>query len=282
MIAVEFSKQLRRSRTWILVGICLAIALLVSIVFGQNAFSGPGSGGPDGLNLSVTNSGLVLGITALFFASHLLTPITFLVYFGEPMASEARWGSLRYLLVRPVGRSTVLSAKLVVSAVLAVGSLAVIPLVATIVGIGYFGLHPLVGGGYAGSSGGGTGSAAASISVGTTIEHLLLATGYVALDSAALAGLAVLIAVVTENVLAAVTSAAGVYVASAIVGALPGHFVQNIAPALPTHYFDAWVQLFQPGAPLGVMVHGVITQVAWLAITLVAAYVLFNRKDVKS
>jgi ABC-2 type transport system permease protein len=228
------------------------------------------------LNVSVTSSGLVLGIVALFFASHLLTPITFLVYFGDPMASEAKWGSLRYLLVRPVSRSRVLSAKLVVSTVLALGSLLVIPIVASVVGIVYFGLHPVTVGGALTSVGG----AVQIIPVAETLARFLLATAYVALDSAALAGLAILLAVVTENVLAAVTAAAGVYVLSAILGALPG-FITHIAPALPTHYFDAWLDLFQPGTALSGMTHGVITQVVWLVLTLGAAFVVFNRKDIK-
>ncbi|MGA2211023.1 MAG: ABC transporter permease [Acidimicrobiales bacterium] len=276
MIAAEFSKQLRRWRTVVLVGICVLVAALVAVLMGQNAHQQLHVGGGN-LNVSVTSSGLVLGIVALFFASHLLTPITFLVYFGDPMASEAKWGSLRYLLVRPVSRSRVLSAKLVVSTVLALGSLLVIPIVATLVGIVYFGLHPVTVGGGVTSVGGGV----QIIPVAETLGRFLLATAYVALDSAALAGLAILLAVVTENVLAAVTAAAGVYVLSAILGALPGGFVTHIAPALPTHYFDAWLDLFQPGTALSGMTHGVITQLAWLVLTLGAAFVVFNRKDIK-
>jgi ABC-2 type transport system permease protein len=279
VIAAEFSKQLRRWRTLILIGVCVVTALLVAVLMGQNAHAHPAAGGPDGISISMTSSGLVLGIVALFFASHLLTPITFLVYYGDPMASESKWGSLRYLLVRPVSRSKVLSAKVIVSTVLALGSLLVIPVVASLVGIVYFGLHPVVAAHFPGTAS--LLSASPVIPVLGTLGRFLLATGYVALDSAALAGVAVLLAVLTENVLAAVASAAGLYVFSAILGALPGNFIRHIAPVLPTHYFDAWLNLFQPGTSLSGMTHGVITQLSWFVLTLGAAYLVFNRKDVK-
>ncbi len=278
MIVAEFSKQLRRWRTLVLIGICVLVALLVAVVMAQNAHNHPATGGPGGLNVSMTSSGLVIGVVALFFSSHLLTPITFLVYYGDPMSSEAKWGSLRYLLVRPVSRSRVLSAKVIVSTVLAVVSLVVIPVVASLVGIAFFGLHPVLSANAAGT--GAVAGAAPVLSVLGTTGRFVLATGYVALDSAALAGVAVLLAVVTENVLAAVASAAGLYVLSAILGALPGGFITHIAPALPTHYFDAWLNLFQPGTGLSAMTHGVVTQLVWLVLTLGAAFVVFNRKDV--
>jgi len=278
MIAAEFSKQLRRWRTLVLIGICVVVALFVAVVMAQNAHNHPATGGPGGLNVSMTSSGLVIGVVALFFASHLLTPITFLVYYGDPMSSEATWGSLRYLLLRPVSRSRVLSAKVIASTVLALASLVVIPVVASLVGIAFFGLHPVLSANAAGT--GAAAGAAPVLSVLGTVGRFVLATGYVALDSAALAGVAVLLAVVTENVLAAVASAAGLYVLSAILGALPGEFVSHIAPALPTHYFDAWLNLFQPGTGLGAMTHGVVTQLVWLVLTLGAAYVVFNRKDI--
>ncbi|HXY42735.1 MAG TPA: ABC transporter permease [Acidimicrobiales bacterium] len=281
MIAAEFSKQLRRWRTLILIAVCVVTALLVAVLMGQNAHNHPAAAGPDGISISVTSSGLVLGIIALFFASHLLTPITFLVYYGDPMASEAKWGSLRYLLVRPVSRSRVLSAKVIVSTVLALGSLLIIPIVASLVGIAYFGLHPVTTGHFLAPLGLVSAGPSPVIPVLGTLGRFLLATGYVALDSAALAGVAVLLAVVTENVLAAVASAAGLYIFSAILGALPGNFINRIDPALPTHYFDAWLNLFQPGTSLAGMTHGVVTQLSWFVLTLGAAYVVFNRKDVK-
>lgn len=281
MIAAELSKQLRRWRTLVLIGLCVVIALVVGVFMAQNAHNHPGTGGPGDLNVSITSSGLVIGIIALFFASHLLTPITFLVYYGEPMASEAKWGSLRYLLLRPVSRSRLLTAKIVVSTVLALVSLLAIPVVASLVGIAFFGLHGVTSAGTAGGAGRGGLAAAPVMSVLGTLWRFVVATGYVALDSGALAGLAVLISVITENVLAAVASAAGVYILSAILESLPGSFISRISPALPTNNFDAWLRLFEPGRSLSSMTQGLITQAAWLAFTLGSAYVIFNRKDIK-
>jgi ABC-2 type transport system permease protein len=280
VIVAELSKQLRRWRTLVLVGLCVVIALVVAVFMAQSAHNHPGIRGPHNLDVSLTSSGLVIGIVALFFASHLLTPITFLVYYADPMASEAKWGSLRYLLVRPVSRSRVLGAKIVVSTLLAVASLLAIPIVASLVGIAFFGLHSVTSADIAAGHGGAL-LGRPILSVLGTVWRFVVATGYVALDSGALAGIAVLLSVVTENVLAAAATAAGVYVLSAIVEALPGNFVNTISPALPTNDFDAWLYLFQPGTSLSGMTQGAITQVVWLVLTLGAAFVVFNRKDVK-
>ncbi|MGD0083535.1 MAG: ABC transporter permease [Acidimicrobiales bacterium] len=275
MIAAEFAKQIRRWRTLILVLLSGILSLLVAILVGHSAQNGNQGAGAE-LPILLRSSGVTLGIVALLGASHLLVPIAFTVYFGEPMASESKWGTLRYLLLRPVSRSRVLTAKIVVALVLALASLLLIPLLATVVGSAYFGLHPMVvTPGLAGLG------LAHQISVTGSLGRLAMATGYVGINCAGVAGVAVLVSVATENVLAAVASGFGFLIVSALIDALPGSFIKHIQPALPTNYLDAWTSLFQPGQSLQPMQRGVIMQVAWLAVTLAAAYFLFRRKDIK-
>ncbi len=275
MIAAEFAKQIRRWRTLILLLLSAILSLLVGIVLGhsaQNSNSGAGSELP----VLLRSSGISLGVVALLDASHLLVPIAFTVYFGEPMASESKWGTLRYLLLRPVSRSKLLTAKIVVALILAVVSLLLIPLLATIVGAAYFGFHPIAVIPAAGGLG-----LASHISVIGSFGRLALATGYVAVSSAAVAGVALLVSVATENVMAAVASGFGFLIVSALLDALPGSFIKHIQPALPTNYLDAWTALFQPGQSLQPMQRGVITQAVWFVLTVTAAYVWFHRKDIK-
>ena len=65
------------------------------------------------------------------------------MFAGDAIASEASWGNLRYLLVRPVGRGRLLTAKLFVAAVFALLSTALVALSGLIVGVIAFGWHPL-------------------------------------------------------------------------------------------------------------------------------------------
>jgi ABC-2 type transport system permease protein len=278
VIAVEFSKQLRRWRSRILLLICLAVSILISVAIGATTKGGVTSLGPSTLGLFMKQSGLNVGIAALIFTSGLLIPIVFAVSLGEPLASEARWGSLRYLLVRPVPRARLLFAKILVGATLALAIAILIPIVATLIGTAYFGWHPIstiAGGGF---SGGVPILALKHLSAGAVAWRLVLATLYVALGSGALVGIAVLVSVATENVLAAVAAGIGTYIISDILNAVSA--LHRIRPVLPTEYYDKWTQLFLPGTSLSGMVHGVEVQVCWMALTIGLAFYIFSRKDI--
>ena len=276
MIAVEFAKQVRRVRTWVVAAICIIIPFLVGLGFelgGNN-----NANGGNGLNFVTHQSGIVIGIFALSFSSVLLIPIVFAIFTGEPVASEARWGSLRYLLVRPVTRPRVLGSKLGVSIVLAVGTTVLIPITGTIVGIAFFGLHPVhtfvIGSGSSVVSG----ASVATLPIGSALGRLLLATAYTLFSMLSVVGVATLVGVATENALAAMSSGIGLYIVSAILDALPG--LSRIHPLLPVHYLEAWTNLFVPGGSLEGMLHGVISAGIWGVVPLFLAFRIFQRKDI--
>jgi len=256
VIAAEFSKQLGRWRTRILLLVCLVVSILIGVGVGATASSTVQPLGESGLAVLLNRSGLDVGIAALLFTSGLLIPIVFAVSLGEPLASEARWGSLRYLLVRPVSRSRLLFAKILVGLVLAVVTALLIPLVATLVGIAYFGWHSIITVGGSVSSQTFPLLAFKHLTPGAASWRLAVATLYVILGSGALVGIAVLVSVVSENVLAAVAAGIGTYIVSDILNALSA--LHAIRPVLPTEYYDRWTQLFVPGASLSGMVDGVI------------------------
>jgi ABC-2 type transport system permease protein len=278
VIAVEFSKQLHRWRSRVLLLVCVAVSILIAVGVGATANSTVQPLGDSGLGVLLNQSGLAVGIAALLFTSSLLIPIVFAVSLGEPLAAEARWGSLRYLLVRPVSRSRLLFAKILVGLVLALATAIIVPLVATLIGTAYFGWHPIATVG---------GSVSSSTFPLFQLKHLapaavswrlLLATLYVALGSGALVRIAILVSVATENVLAAVAAGIGTYIVSDILNALSA--LQRIRPVLPTEYYDKWTQLFLPGASLSGMTHGVIVQVSWMAVTIGLAFYVFSQKDI--
>jgi len=278
VIAAEFSKQLGRWRTRILLLVCLVVSILIGVGVGATASSTVQPLGESGLAVLLNRSGLDVGIAALLFTSGLLIPIVFAVSLGEPLASEARWGSLRYLLVRPVSRSRLLFAKILVGLVLAVVTALLIPLVATLVGIAYFGWHSIITVGGSVSSQTFPLLAFKHLTPGAASWRLAVATLYVILGSGALVGIAVLVSVVSENVLAAVAAGIGTYIVSDILNALSA--LHAIRPVLPTEYYDRWTQLFVPGASLSGMVDGVIVQVCWLVVTIGLAFFIFAQKDI--
>src|SRR5205807_9799457 len=128
----ELTKQLRRPRTFVALGIAFLIPVVLTIALKAN----PPSGGPgdQGLLELAPNSGLIVAVAALRFMSRFLLVLIAAVFAGDAVAAEAAWGNLRYLLVRPIRRSRLLGAKLGVSALFAVTATLLIVVVGLIAG----------------------------------------------------------------------------------------------------------------------------------------------------
>ena len=221
MIRVEFAKQLRRSRTAVLALICVVVPLLVGIGLDLSSGPGGGGGGPDGggLNFVTHHTGLVVGVVSLSVTSVLLIPIVFAIFAGDTVASEAKWGSLRYLLVRPISRPRLLASKLVVALVLSVVACLLIPAVGVVVGVGFFGWHPVQTFDLTGSHLGAPGPFVpriVTLSALDVLGRLALATGYVLFSTLSVLGVAAFVGMVSENTLAGVSSGIGLYIVSAI------------------------------------------------------------------
>ena len=113
LIRVELVKMLRRPRTWVIIGMLVALPTLVAILLADHR---PRARGPAPARRSCPRcsttarcsrwprSGVVLP---------LFLPIAVAVLGGDAIAGETQTGTLRYLLVRPVGRTHLLLAKLV-------------------------------------------------------------------------------------------------------------------------------------------------------------------------
>ena len=112
LFRTEMVKQWRRPRTYIALGLLVLIPLIFTIALKSNPPSPrPGDDG-DAYAYLATKSGLYLGVAALFFLSRFLLVVVIAVFAGDAVASEANWGNLRAMLVRPITRRRLLTAKL--------------------------------------------------------------------------------------------------------------------------------------------------------------------------
>jgi hypothetical protein len=112
MIAVELIKMLIRPRTWLIIGMLVALPTLVAVLLAVTEL-GPRPGtGPPFLS-AVLSDGTLFPLAALGVVLPLFLPIAVAVLGGDAIAGESQTGTLRYLLVRPVGRTSLLLAKLV-------------------------------------------------------------------------------------------------------------------------------------------------------------------------
>jgi len=142
LIRVEFVKQLYRLRTYIALGLMAFIPVLITLAveFGRR----PHDPQEQSFFAVATASGLNVPLAALTATSSFLLVVVVAVFAGAAVSEEANWGSLRYLLVRPVSRSRLLFSKLMVTCVLALIATVVISVSGLIAGVIFFGWHPVL------------------------------------------------------------------------------------------------------------------------------------------
>lgn len=286
MMAVEVTKQLRRLRTYIGLGVCIAIPLITAIVI-KIAHPAPGAERHADVLAAIKTSGINVGLVTLSSATALLLPIVTSLFVGESVAGESKWGSLRYLLVRPISRARLFTAKLTTGTALALVACVVVTLVGLVVGVALLGWHPVStlgvqrfapGGSPASSGGAGGLLTSVTFSQWSAVGRLFASTAYVFWSMGGVIGFAFFLSVVTDSAFGAVAGGVGLYIVSDIVDALPG--TESIRPYLPTHYIDAWNALFVSPVPTHDLVRGVLVQIPWLLVPVAIAFWWFQRKDI--
>ncbi len=111
MMAVELYKLFSRPRTWISVLLICALPLLVAVFVAVTHIAPPPGQGSAFLSAVLTD-GKLYPAAALALVLPVFLPVSVAVVAGDSIAGEAANGTLRYLLVRPVGRTRLLISKL--------------------------------------------------------------------------------------------------------------------------------------------------------------------------
>ncbi len=127
MIVVEIRKLVRRPRTWVSVALLCLLPTIVAIFLAISKIAPRPGEGPSFLS-AVLSNGQLYPAAALGIVLPIFLPVSVAVVAGDSIAGEASTGTLRYLLVRAVGRTRLLVAKLaavIVYTVLAVVAVAV-------------------------------------------------------------------------------------------------------------------------------------------------------------
>jgi ABC-2 type transport system permease protein len=266
LVAVELRKQSLRLRTYVAFGLMVVIPVVITVVIKVHP-GRVGSGNRDFFAVA-TYSGLNIPLAALTAMSRLLLVIVVSLFAGETVSGEASWGTLRYLLVRPVPRSRLLLAKLAVAGVLSLFATAILAVAALLAGIAAFGWHPVLT------------LSLSTVAQGPALLRLFLATLYVAGSMAAFVGFALLVSTLTDSAFGAVAAGVGLGVISQILdGVTPLGMVRY---GLPTHYLDAWHGLFAFPVSTADMVRGILVQLGYGAFFVAVAWWWFRRKDVTS
>ncbi|MEJ2859825.1 ABC transporter permease [Actinomycetospora flava] len=138
MIGVELMKLVRRPRTWVAVGLLCLLPTIVAVFLATTRISPPPGQGAAFLS-AVLQSGSLYPAAALALVLPIFLPVAVAVIAGDSVAGESSQGTLRYLLVRPVRRTSLLLAKLVAVVVFVVGSVLAVAGSSYVVGVSLFG-----------------------------------------------------------------------------------------------------------------------------------------------
>ncbi|MGI8624952.1 MAG: ABC transporter permease [Geodermatophilaceae bacterium] len=270
-LRVELLRQLKRRRTqWTFaLMFLLPVVLLIAL---QVGVEGGDSGGESDSQISLvdvaTSSGLNFTLFVLFATTGFFLVVVFALFFGDSVASEAQWGSLRYSLATPIPRARLLRQKYAAALVLSLAALALLVVTA------------VVAGGFVFGWGAAQTPIGVSLSPGDAYPRLLAILGYLVLTKLTVGSFAFWLSCRTDAPLAAVGGAVFTVIVCAILDSIDQ--LGFIRDYLPTNEQFAWTGMLLTPVDSGDMLQGAIVAVAYTTLFTGVAFRHFLRKDVVS
>ena len=276
-----FTSELRiiffRRRNQLLLLVTAVFPLLIGIGLKVAAPQGGGGGGgrgPTGATSGaayfsqLAGNGVFLTFVALSLLLILVLPMVVAVIAGDSVAGEAGYGTLRYLLAVPAGRTRLLAVKYGAIVVWAVAATFVVSVVALVTGLALFGAGPV------------TLLSGTTVSLADGLVHVLWVTLYVCAAMAALGAIGLAISAFTEHAIGAIAAVLVLVVASDIVENIPQF--APVAPYLPTQWWLSFDSLLRTPVDTTTLWHGLLSFFVYAAIFLAIAWARFTSADVTS
>lgn len=270
-IGTELIRQVRRRRTLVAALLVIALPLIVvaAVKFGPSSSGGGGFGNGDLDLVGLATSGAWnFTLTMLLFSSGFLLIVIAALFLGDSVASEASWGTLRYLLIAPVPRRRLLRTKAIVGAIMTASVLLLLVAASWVIGAITFGTAPL------------TSPLGGALSTGQSLQRMTVITAYIGVTLLFPAGIAFLMSVLTDVPLGAVGTAVVLVIVLNILDAIEA--LGDLRRLLPTDYGAAWAGALDPVVSWDQMVLGATYNIAAFAILVGLAFVRFERKDITS
>ena len=266
-LRVEAVRQLRRRRTMAMGALVVLLPLIILIAFEVGGQPG-GPNAQSGLLTVATASGPNFTASCLFLSAGFFLVVPVALFFGDTVASEAGWSSLRYLLAAPVPRTRLLLSKLTVAAGFSAVAVLLVPLVALVAGTAAYGWGPLQL------------PAGGSLPVGTAVPRLLVAVAFIMVSQLVTAALAFWLSTVTDAPLGAVGGALGLTILGNILGQITA--LGHIRDFLPTYWAYSWADLLQTQPQWDGMIKGVSVSATYALVLFALAFRHFRAKDIVS
>ena len=277
MIRVELAKLFRRPRTYVMAALLCTLPIVVAIVLVTSQLPPPPGQGAAFLSAVLAN-GALYPAAAIALVLPIFLPVATAVLAGDAVAGEASAGTLRYLLIRPVGRTRLLVAKLISLIAFVLFAIAAVLATSFLTGITLFGTGGATQ--QIGLPADITSLSGVAISPAGLVIRLLATVGYVTVSMLGVAAIALFFSTLTDSALGSAMGALAVLVTSQALVALDG--AAAIRPYLPTRYWLAWIDFFRDPVLWRDVERGIGVQLVYLAVLLGAAWANFMTRDVTS
>lgn len=265
LLGAELRWVLRRPRTLVVLGLLALVPVAVAI--GVAATGGPSAGDGPGLIAQVAGNGFVLPVVALGLSLTLLLPLAVTQSAADAVAGEAASGTLRGLLIAPVGRWRLVvmkSAGVLTVAVLAVVVIAVVGMVAGTVVVG-------------GAQGTLVTLSGTTLGVGEALARIALVAVWTVGQLLAVGAIALAVSTLTEHPLVVLASVLGGMIVFGVLSSIPS--LGWLQPLLLTSGFAAGTDVLRDPLPLDGLTSSTIRALVYIAVGLVVTMVRMRRRD---
>jgi len=233
---------------------------------------GGGGGGGPGSSAAFFNqlagNGVFLTFIALTLLLLLVLPVSMAVISGDSVAGEAGYGTLRYLLAVPAGRTRLLVVKYLAIVAFACAATFLVSVVALLVGVVLFPVGPV------------TLLSGTTVSLSAGLVRVLLVTLYLCAAMSAVGAIGLAISTFTEHAIGAIAAIAILVVASEVVDQIPQF--ASVQPYLPTHWWNSFDSLLRTPVDTTTLEHGLLSFAVYIVLFFLIAWARFTSADVTS
>ena len=264
MLRSELRHLFRRLRTRALLIVLTAIPVLIAVAVRLS--NGPEAGrGPAFLD-QVTHNGVFAALAGLTIVVPFFLPLTVAVVSGDTISGEASFGTLRYLLARPVGRSRLLAAKFATAMTFCVAAALAVAIGGLVAGVILFPVGRV------------TTLSGLTLPLADGLLRILAAALVVGVSMLGLAAVGLFASTLTEVPVGAMAATAGIAIASQILDAIPQ--LHSIHGLLFSHHWFSFGDLMRSPVSWTAIERDLLLQVGWVAVFGAAAWARFTTKDV--
>lgn len=263
----ELRVMFTRRRTWAMLAAIALIPILLAIAVALTSERlAPGEGPP--FLSQVTQNGLFTGFTAMLLALPLFLPLTVSVVAGDTIAGEASLGTLRYLLIAPVGRLRLLIVKYLGTLVFVLAATFTLMIAGAAIGAILFPVGPV------------TLLSGDVIHIPEALGRMSLVAVYTTISMMGMLAIGLFISTLTTVPVGAMTAVLITSGVSQILDNLPQ--VAFLHEWLFTHYWLNFADLLRQPIELSSINSNLLLQLGYVAVFGALAFARFGNKDVLS